>query len=188
VLCVLPAGCAQVSGPDAAPFRPGPSSAPTGVEPVGDAVPCTGLAGYPLSSQSYVPGAPSIERDGDQFELMLTVLVPTGDGSCRALAGVLVEIWHTGDQPGYVPNRWRTALRSDETGSVRYRTTRPVQGEGPPHFHARVVATIEGVSYENDWTIAVQPETLSRLELNVLLSTDVSFSPPPSTTPASPGV
>lgn len=180
---VVLTGCGRAADSATPSFGQATPMASTDAEPVGDAVPCSGLAGYPLSSRSYLPGAPTIERDGDQFALTLTVLAPTGDGSCRALAGTIVDIWHNGDQLDYATDRWRTALRSDATGTVRYLTKRPVQGDGPPHFHARVIATSGGNTYENEWTIAVPPAAASELTLTLLLT---SIGAPPSTSSTTP--
>jgi hypothetical protein len=136
-----------------------------------------------VQSTSYIPGAPNITADGNQMTLVLTVLVPGGDGYCRRVSGALVEIWHNGDRPQYSPDQWRTALVTDETAMVRYATIRPTSGEADPHFHVRVSLSGLFGSSSNEWVLGVLPSTPETLELALIL--DSSERRPADDSPSS---
>lgn len=145
---------------------------------------CEGSPARSSRSESYRPGAPEIRQDGEDLELLLRV-VSTLDGRCGPARGALVEIWHTGDSATYSPDKWRTALRTDQNGEVTYRTVRPTAAEGQSHFHVR--GTIAGETFE--WVIGVRDtDGMSIARTLVTTVTETPPAAPGTETNPSPGV
>jgi protocatechuate 3,4-dioxygenase beta subunit len=124
---------------------------------------CKGLYSEPERSDSYLPGAQEVLADGDELAIEVTVYAPVS-GGCAPATGVMLEIWHTGPD-GYSPDKWRTALITDDAGTVVYTTRWPRQDVEFPHLH--MSANWMGANYS--WTVAAYENESGIMELNLIL-------------------
>jgi protocatechuate 3,4-dioxygenase beta subunit len=85
----------------------------------------------------YKPGAPVRDRVGTGFVLSGAVLAV---GTCRPVAGVVLEFWLANPQGNY-DDQHRATWPVGSGGTYRLETNVPVPYAGrPPHIHIRVKA------------------------------------------------
>lgn len=136
-------------------------------------VACAGIPGKPPASDSYLPGAPDIEKDGDGLLVEVTVITLEDDGTCRVAPEALVEIWHTGADGRYLDDAWRTARTTGADGATSYLTARPVPEEDFPHLHIRVTPRDAA---PQDWVVSITADGPRELRLILLAGSPTETS------------
>lgn len=137
-------------------------------------VACAGIPGKSAASDSYLPGAPDIEKDGDELLVEVTVITVEDDGTCRAAPDALVEVWHTGADGRYLDDAWRTARTTGADGATSYMTARPVPEEDFPHLHIRVTLRDDA---PQDWVVGITADGPRELRLTLLAGSSTETSP-----------